>query len=488
MQFVDWDGRAYENDTEDVVTGNPFVPLSKGKAKAAAKPKSSSSFRPSELTGSHTDTEVDTEEDPGKRTLSGRRLVPPLTIAPAKRLSKPNPALWSMGSMVGTPAIETSNTINPRRPKDGAVSPKPVSPNPPTTTTTTTTTAPTKSATPQSVPGPACLTCRQRKAGCSKDGPPCQRCAKDGYMCEYEDDRKASRTTRPAKTACLNCRRRKKGCSKDGPPCEQCVAKDLYFCAYDFEDTAATKRAPNARKDSADLTAASTGRRHSTTSAKASVSRKSSTTSPSSGPSIRGRAALEPSHLSLSLKRHSYDVPSSDTRAIVPPNTPAATPFASSSSGRRRVRKPSVAYDPASELDPRKLSDRIGKVKTTRGGLVRELPVEIVRSAKGKARGRSVSVARGKAAKIVKIVEKDGVDAATEKREGEENPTVKTQAPRKARPPTTPRPRKRTIPTPSEAGSPLTSKAKTTRATGTRDSPKGKARAKAAVSKGRPKI
>lgn len=85
------------------------------------------------------------------------------------------------------------------------------------------------------------------------------------------------------------------------------------------------------------------------------------------------------------LKRPSYDVPCSDTRPIVPPNTPAVKRLAEE-----------LTSDSESGLDIDVLSDKIGKVKTTRAGLVRELP-ETVRNSvvsKGKARGRSVSKAK----------------------------------------------------------------------------------------------
>ncbi|KAH7119829.1 hypothetical protein B0J11DRAFT_590823 [Dendryphion nanum] len=107
-------------------------------------------------------------------------------------------------------------------------------------------------------------------------------------------------------------------------------------------------------------------------------------------------------------KRHSYDIPFSEIRLIVPPNTPAvhirrlSIPRAVSQTPKRRGRpkkKADQEYEtveietqasgvPESELDVGMLSDKIGSVKTTRGGLARELPGGVVKSVLGKITGR----------------------------------------------------------------------------------------------------
>jgi hypothetical protein len=82
------------------------------------------------------------------------------------------------------------------------------------------------------------------------------------------------------------------------------------------------------------------------------------------------------------LKRHSYDIPFSDTRHIVPPNTPAA-----------EFGTEARTSDSEIDFDVGVLTDKIGKVKTTRRGLVRELP-ETVRTSvlpKRKVKGRGVN-------------------------------------------------------------------------------------------------
>jgi hypothetical protein len=91
----------------------------------------------------------------------------------------------------------------------------------------------------------------------------------------------------------------------------------------------------------------------------------------------------------------------SEVGPIVPPNTPAPATFRKKSRAQSTQSFPSarsVGSDLGSELDANAPSDKIGKVKTTRGGLVRELPETVVSSVlgKGKARGRSVAKAKGK--------------------------------------------------------------------------------------------
>jgi hypothetical protein len=120
-----------------------------------------------------------------------------------------------------------------------------------------------------------------------------------------------------------------------------------------------------------------------------------------------------PSPISTTItykKRASYDVPFSDARAIVPPNTPAfgllnKTSMSSEGGGSAET-----------TLDIGQLNDKIGKVKTTRGGLVRELPITVSTSviSKGKARGRSVSMKVVEEKKKVK-----GVSGKVQKRKKE---------------------------------------------------------------------
>ncbi|KAF2643030.1 hypothetical protein P280DRAFT_547265 [Massarina eburnea CBS 473.64] len=86
-------------------------------------------------------------------------------------------------------------------------------------------------------------------------------------------------------------------------------------------------------------------------------------------------------------KRHSYDVPFSDPRALVPPNTPADGLL------RRQRRNSQAMVEVEVPLDVGQLRHKIGNVKTTRGGLVRDIPATAGR-AKGKPRGISVRKSR----------------------------------------------------------------------------------------------
>jgi hypothetical protein len=98
------------------------------------------------------------------------------------------------------------------------------------------------------------------------------------------------------------------------------------------------------------------------------------------------------------VKRPSYDIPFSDTRQIVPPNTPA---YLNAKGGcKMSIPIPSKDLDSrgdmfsGDQLDVGALSAEIGKVKTTRGGLVRELPQAVTESVTSKAKARARSVAR----------------------------------------------------------------------------------------------
>lgn len=88
--------------------------------------------------------------------------------------------------------------------------------------------------------------------------------------------------------------------------------------------------------------------------------------------------------LSLSDIRRlpSFDIPYSERRPTVPPNTPAT--------GLSVYEEEEESE--GSRLDVGKLSDKIGNVKTTGGGLMRELPVGVKESVltEGKAKGRGV--------------------------------------------------------------------------------------------------
>ncbi|KAF2264462.1 hypothetical protein CC78DRAFT_580536 [Lojkania enalia] len=144
----------------------------------------------------------------------------------------------------------------------------------------------------------------------------------------------------------------------------------------------------------------------------------------SSGVSSTSKISSLPPAVIPDANRSFYDVPYSEKCHIVPPNTPAV--FL-----RRRL---SISYDQRSELNARELSAKIGKVKTTRGGLVREVPKG---TQKGKPRGLTVSrkseekvrsgrvekrraksnrKATSKSASKANASEKAKVDAVTERR------------------------------------------------------------------------
>jgi hypothetical protein len=102
---------------------------------------------------------------------------------------------------------------------------------------------------------------------------------------------------------------------------------------------------------------------------------------------------FDPPTTTLYTHRASFDTPYSDTRAIVPPNTPALTPIPRRRSMLRELpREPSIGSD---DVEVEALAVKIGKVKTTKGGLVKELPVAVRVSVANRAKTRGVGVRKG---------------------------------------------------------------------------------------------
>jgi len=172
--------------------------------------------------------------------------------------------------------------------------------------------------------------------------------------------------------------------------------------------------------------------------------RRSSAPTPS--PSLASNAApirrtsnstRKSTNKTFGARKTSYDVPFSEHRPMVPPNTPAVGLLDKSRDVEDKSDSETVEL-----LDVGQLSDKIGRVKTTRGGLARELPIGVKESmlAKGKARGRAVSKATKEKEKKHPVLE-DGV--TTERRASSAKETQKVVQSSAVRKKTTVRRRKR---------------------------------------------
>jgi hypothetical protein len=150
--------------------------------------------------------------------------------------------------------------------------------------------------------------------------------------------------------------------------------------------------------------------------------RRSSAPTPS--PSLIASSARSPIDTSIPQRKVSYDVPFSDSRSVVPPNTPAIGLLGKSKDGSD--------IDEAGRdevLDVGLLSDRIGRVKTTRGGLVRGVGGVVGKRGKvgGERKGRKVLKKGKRKTEVERLMEGLGREEGRRVEDGSGNDALVTE-------------------------------------------------------------